>query len=424
MGTETDRRYSDKLKKLSIEYDQINDKTSLSDRLTIYKRMEKYDFYFRMMPYINKDLDEIERIARLNNDYETLFEVLQKFQYRLQDISFDLQMYIVTERILNRFNIDQNFSIIRLTLKLLKTVAYTSPLLRPKIMTMINEYKVQAINERNNKFLDEYNKIFSKIFIPLRTVYDDNHNTHSIIDQTCEIAKKIMKEYPAIYEKRPFNHPFFDRIESEKQSFRDMDIKSLFASIQRFANESPLSTEIWSRITEELNDSINHCLTGHITRLVNSIRGFDERFETKMTDKDRYIGIISRILSTSDKIDYTDPNEALKGIKIVINEDDTILREIDDDDIISNALLSFTKVNWYKDFNTKQWTTLDIDYDKIDIQPTIESSTRVRNMRTEAQRRISESPISFPNLDILTKDERDIYNGFGGIVYYIPYRFF
>jgi len=113
--------------------------------------------------------------------------------------------------------------------------------------------------------------------------YTDAHNVHKIVRQTVNMALQIIEKYPAVYV-RPFEHEFFSVIENA-DVFQSLSIPSLFASIELMISKHPQQSELRQRLLEEMNDSNGVCVAGHVTRLLNSIRGFCE-FDINLDDYD------------------------------------------------------------------------------------------------------------------------------------------
>lgn len=118
---------------------------------------------------------------------------------------------------------------------------------------------------------------------PPKVVYEDEQNVHEFVRETVRIAKTLMEKYPAEY-RRPWDHPFFDTIENDSVHSGDVDLTSLFASVYELVNESERKNEMMARLKEEMDESVGECVTGHMCRLVNAIRGFGYEFETKLSD--------------------------------------------------------------------------------------------------------------------------------------------
>jgi vacuolar-type H+-ATPase subunit C/Vma6 len=149
---------------------------------------------------------------------------------------------------------------------------------------LINSMDFDSLNLMKNLL---YNIGIDFNYKKLKTFYTDSHNVHSLAKSTDAIAKSIIKECPNSYN-RPseladsvFDH-FFEAIESLE--YHAFDPKKLFASVFKCIIDSN-NIEILNRLKEELIETEGLCLTGCITRLVNSIRGFGfDKFETKIND--------------------------------------------------------------------------------------------------------------------------------------------
>lgn len=152
------------------------------------------------------------------------------------------------------------------------------PFAMESITKMVNEYDGGDLNK-----FDVFNL---GGFKPReKTFYEDKHNVHGLTAETVRIALLLIKKWPAKYY-RPESLRMFDRFfrQLEGFDFSEFDPKLLFASIWRFIKKSPHSTEIELRLREEMLDANGMCLTGFITRLINTLRGFDTEFETTVDE--------------------------------------------------------------------------------------------------------------------------------------------
>lgn len=115
-------------------------------------------------------------------------------------------------------------------------------------------------------------------------VYNDSQNVHEFVASTIKIAKEIMIRYPAQY-KRPSTlrfKLFFDVIESA--TVNGIKACDIFASIYSYILYHEHKEEMLKRLIEEINDCRETCASGHVTRMINSIRGFQDDFCTKLDD--------------------------------------------------------------------------------------------------------------------------------------------
>lgn len=70
--------------------------------------------------------------------------------------------------------------------------------------------------------------------------------------------------------------------------------------------------EMRKRIIEELKEMKGLCTTGHLSRLVNVLQGFTEKFVIRISDDDRYQSIVYHLLSTA--LQNCTDEEVLEGI--------------------------------------------------------------------------------------------------------------
>jgi hypothetical protein len=170
-------------------------------------------------------------------------------------------------------------------------------------------------------------------------LYSDAHNVHTIVDPTIESALQIIEKYPAKYV-RPFNHMFFDVIEKADLYQGKVSLPLLFASINALINSElnvEKKREMKKRLTEEMDEARETCVTGHFSRLINSIRGFtsdfDITFESYEVDRAKIFYQLNR------KVDL---DNFIKSVEGIINTLDTELPTT----VLIKILKNYTKTDW------------------------------------------------------------------------------
>jgi hypothetical protein len=125
-----------------------------------------------------------------------------------------------------------------------------------------------------------------------RTVFEDGQNVHnervnsSVLEAAANIIKdnktmspitfdtSLLKDLPAI--QRHKVDAALHRISTDFTTFKHgSTLYGLFQSLQSFINSNPNKDELNKRLIEELVDMSGQCATGHLSRLVNVVQGFD-----------------------------------------------------------------------------------------------------------------------------------------------------
>jgi hypothetical protein len=109
------------------------------------------------------------------------------------------------------------------------------------------------------------------------TGYEDTQNVHVFMEDCLQLADWLVKTFPTPYT-RDLDCEFSDFIERhtdeftyENNSFRLVDV---FASLLAFIEQSADKEELQKILQEEMRNSDDTCVGGHLSRMVNSIRGF------------------------------------------------------------------------------------------------------------------------------------------------------
>ena len=244
------------------------------------------------------------------------------------------------KRLLLLFAIDTELPIIEridLYAKLLH-----EPVVYEDIIHSIKDLANSLVRCKNFEMIDYMNYILdTNVKIPHEdTIYRDAHNVHELVHDTISTSKIIMDDYPADYV-RPFEHPFFDTIELAGTFNDEFDITRLFASVYKFIKTSDHEEELTSRLMNELDDSIGSCVSGHVCRLINSIRGFSSRYDVSLDEFQYWKAKIFSNLSSL--IDLSDPKTICDQIKTLIND-----RKLEyDTSFIIKILNLYTGSSWH-----------------------------------------------------------------------------
>lgn len=178
-----------------------------------------------------------------------------------------------------------------------------------------------------------------------RHLYTDAHNVHKIVNPTVQMALHIIEKYPSTYT-RPFDSEFFDVIENAEPFQEKFLIVDLFASISALIASHPHKTELTKRMMEEIHESEGLCITGHVTRLLNVVRGFTE-FDIQI---DNYESERARVFHKINKL--VDLDNFLESVtNIVRNKEHRSWLFETGSETTMRILKDYTKVGWGRDIN-------------------------------------------------------------------------
>jgi len=175
----------------------------------------------------------------------------------------------------------------------------------------------------------------------VRTVYTDPQNVHVLTGETIRIALLILEDQKATYQGRPFDHPFFDNIELA-DTYQGLSVVDLFASIYHYIQNSFHRDELMKRLHEELNEAVGTCLSGHVSRLINSLRGFSNgRYDIQMDsfeeDKARLYHELNQ------RLNWQTVDTGIHQVQEIINSGQVHLPETE---ITLRILSEYTQCQW------------------------------------------------------------------------------
>lgn len=90
-------------------------------------------------------------------------------------------------------------------------------------------------------------------------------------------------------------------------------------------------SEIKKILKTELNDSLNKCFTGRMTRLLNSLNGFDDRVNIKISDSLEISNIIILIRNKPNYTNYENDEQIKSLLKEEIKKELSERGYIDDE---------------------------------------------------------------------------------------------
>jgi len=206
---------------------------------------------------------------------------------------------------------------------------------------LTNDYRAIEYFEREFRFTD-----LNKIIFPAY-VYQDRQNVHCFTSSMIKAIKCLTNDYPVKYE-RPFEHVFLDYIEkAEEPVIENIKAVDVFASVYAFILSHKDKDEMLKRLNEEMNDSSHMCLVGHVTRLVNSIRGFESSIEIDMDEYERERAIFFYKLNKMINIDHF-----MTSIQQIVNDvNSSMYHELRENKNDMKLLEDYSKHKWEKNNN-------------------------------------------------------------------------
>lgn len=151
-----------------------------------------------------------------------------------------------------------------------------------------------------------------------KTFYEKNHNVHDLCTNTVKVALDLIHNFGEGDYTRPAEFSNFSAFFSslETHTFHAFCPKRLFTAVYNYAKKSPYRDELMKRISEEITESEGLCITGCIVRLVNVLRGYDDKFQVNL---DAYETVKARTFYKLTKLinPYTD--DILVQIENIVN---------------------------------------------------------------------------------------------------------
>lgn len=173
-------------------------------------------------------------------------------------------------------------------------------------------------------------------------IYNDSQNVHDFVSGAIKVAKKIIHEFPAQYQ-RLFDHVFFDTIENITVENCGLSGTDLFASIHFYIINHKHKDEMLKRLLEEMNESVGTCSSGHIIRMINSVKGFENDFVDVFLDeyeaeKAKLFNEINKRLDASDLFSIDDFEILINGgtVELPFNSQITV-----------RILKDYSKIEWF-----------------------------------------------------------------------------
>lgn len=193
--------------------------------------------------------------------------------------------------------------------------------------------------------LDQYRRLERRAYNAMKhkaNIYDDSQNVHNQkINETvvrsaqelvksgggggggvCDVELALRQHYPHWERDKEKIRGSLSRIRSDPSKFQGgVTIGQVFDKVVGVVSGSRHKEEMWKRLGEELADMDRLCATGHLSRVVNVLQGFEDvpdEFRIRMDPKDEiYANIANHITmqvqnsGESDKLleSMIDPND-------------------------------------------------------------------------------------------------------------------
>ncbi|MGL5961117.1 MAG: hypothetical protein ACRCZ0_04125 [Cetobacterium sp.] len=188
----------------------------------------------------------------------------------------------------------------------------------------------------------------SELKINQNHIYNDSQNVHEFVQSTIKVAKALMSKYPVkyrrslnleLFDKRKFK-VFFDVIENA--TVNGIKACDIFASIYYYIINHEHKDEMIKRLIEEINESEGTCASGHVTRMINSLRGFQNDFCTNLDEYESIKAImfhkINKEINACDLFSLDDFEFLINSGKLTFTKDlQTTLRILKD----------YSKTEWF-----------------------------------------------------------------------------
>jgi hypothetical protein len=133
---------------------------------------------------------------------------------------------------------------------------------------------------------------------PSRSIYEDGQNVHNtkINESTLNTASELINKYNPTtrieytYYKKLYKDEKIKKIENsihrintDTSTFgKGFNLYSVFQSLLNLIEQHPQKNELNERLIDELIDMSNKCSTGHLSRLINVLQGFETNLKIKV----------------------------------------------------------------------------------------------------------------------------------------------
>lgn len=175
------------------------------------------------------------------------------------------------------------------------------------------------------------------------TPYEDKESVHVFMQDTRQIVEWLMEKYPPEKYIRMFNNPFIDFIE---RTFipvvGEYTLVDIFTSVMKFIQSSDHTEELIKILKNEMEESKDSCVSGHLSAMVNTIMGFPGVPECKGNSFEHQKASIFNLLNKT--LNFDDIDNLEDDIGTIINSRD--ISEFAQLENLPRILKDYTKVDW------------------------------------------------------------------------------
>lgn len=174
--------------------------------------------------------------------------------------------------------------------------------------------------------MDQYRRLERRAYNGMkhkRNVYDDTQNVHnhtinqSVIDSaqqimanenqsanvSVDVERELQRYYPDYEANKKTIQKSLNRIRTDPSKFKNnTTISDVFDKVVGIISRSRHKEEMWKRMGQEMMEMNQLCATGHLSRIVNVLQGFEDvphEFQIKMDPKDEIYANLSNYITMS-----------------------------------------------------------------------------------------------------------------------------
>ena len=197
---------------------------------------------------------------------------------------------------------------------------------------------------------------------PSKTIYEDGQNVHNtkINKSTLNTASELVDKYnPSTIieytyyrkiddnEKKQQIENSIHRINTDTSTFgKGFNLHSVFQSLLNLIEQHPQKNELNERLVDELIDMSGKCSTGHLSRLINVLQGYETNLQVKVQIdiKDEIYAKVKHLIE-KNMIEQENMDEIMEDM---LSENKTLYIEFVKNTINDNIL---EMINEYKNVN-------------------------------------------------------------------------
>jgi Leucine-rich repeat (LRR) protein len=152
-----------------------------------------------------------------------------------------------------------------------------------------------------------------------KTIYNDSQNVHdsNIVKSVKQSIYNIINESKDINIESVLKEIVDDKVLNKKtksqlveycqdktvHSLLNLTFDEVLCSVWKIITKHKESDEIKNILNDEMKDSMCKCFTGRLSRLVNSLNGFDDRISIKINDKEQILNVIINVRNKYDDLE-------------------------------------------------------------------------------------------------------------------------